>query len=239
VSCLVVSASICWVRELSGRVRVVVGVFAGIEGNVMAKRGRPPVEIILTGNERRQLESWVRRHSTAQNLAMRCKIVLACADRGELTGKQIAVRVGCNPATVSKRRRRFAVHRLDGLLDEPRPGAVRTIGDDVVEQIVVDTLESVPKDATHWSTRSMAARQGVSRQTVSEIWRAFGLNRARSTSTRSHPDPQLVAKIRDVVGLSMHPPVNAAVFAVDEKPQIQGLNRAARMLPGSNQRAFA
>ena len=136
----------------------------------MAKRGRPPVEITLTGNERRQLESWARRHSTAQNLAMRCKIILLCSE-STLTGKEIAGKVGCNPATVSKWRQRFAEKRLDGLIDEPRPGAVRTISDDVVEQVVIDTLESAPKDATHWSTRSMAERHGISHQTVSEIWR--------------------------------------------------------------------
>jgi len=205
----------------------------------MAKRGRPAAEITLTGNERRQLESWARRHSTAQSLAMRCKIVLLCAGPEELTGKQIAAKVGCNPATVSKWRRRFAKQRLDGMIDEPRPGAARTIGDDVVEQIVIDTLESTPKNATHWSTRSMAERHGISRQTVSEIWRAFGLKPWEIDEFKISPDPQLVAKIRDIVGLYMNPPVNAAVFAVDEKPQIQALNRTAPMLPmmpGSNQR---
>jgi transposase-like protein/transcriptional regulator with XRE-family HTH domain len=186
----------------------------------MATRGRPPVQITLTGTERRQLQSWARRHSTAQNLAMRCKIVLACADTG-LTGQQIAAQVGCNPVTVSKWRKRFAERRLDGLIDEPRPGAARTIGDDVVEQVVIDTLETVPKDATHWSTRSMAERHGISRQTVSEIWRAFGLKPWEIDEFKISPDPQLVEKIRDIVGLYMNPPVNAAVFAVDEKPQIQ------------------
>ena len=196
----------------------------------MAKRGRPAAEITLTGNERRQLESWARRHSSSQALAMRCKIVLLCED-ASLTGKEIAGKVGCNPATVSKWRRRFAERRLDGLIDEPRPGAVRTIGDDVVEQIVIDTLESTPPDATHWSTRSMAARHGISRQTVSEIWRAFGLKPWEVDEFKISPDPQLVDKIRDIVGLYMNPPVNAAVFAVDEKPQIQALNRTAPMLP--------
>ena len=186
----------------------------------MAKRGRPAAEITPTGNERRQLESWARRHSTAQSLALRCKIVLACAGPEESTGKQIAGQVGCNPATVSKWHRRFAEQRLDGLIDEPRPGAARTIGDDVVEQIVIDTLETNPKDASHWSTRSMAERHGISRQTVSEIWRAFGLKPWEIDEFKISPDPQLVAKIRDIVGLYMNPPVNAAVFAVDEKPQI-------------------
>jgi len=196
----------------------------------MAKRGRPPVAITLTGTERRQLESWARRHSTAQNLAMRCRIVLACADPS-LSGRQIADKVGCSTVTVSKWRKRFAAHRLDGLIDEPRPGAVRTIGDDVVEQVVIDTLESAPKDATHWSTRSMADKHGISRQTVSKIWRAFGLKPWEIDEFKISPDPQLVEKIRDIVGLYMNPPVNAAVFAVDEKPQIQALNRTAPMLP--------
>ena len=196
----------------------------------MAKRGRPAAEITLTGIERRQLESWARRHSSAQALAMRCKIVLACADP-ELTGRQIADRVGCNPATVSKWRKRFAIDRVDGLIDEPRPGAQRTISDDVVEQVVIDTLETAPADATHWSTRSMAQRHGISRQTVSEIWRAFGLKPWEIDEFKISPDPQLVDKIRDIVGLYMNPPVNAAVFAVDEKPQIQALNRTAPMLP--------
>ena len=137
----------------------------------MAKRGRPPVEIKLTGTERRQLESWARRHSTAQNLARRCKIILACAEP-EMTAQQVADTVGCGASTVTKWRKRFAEKRLDGLLDEPRPGAVRTVSDDTVEQVVIDTLETAPKDATHWSTRSMAERHGISRQTVSKIWRA-------------------------------------------------------------------
>jgi len=196
----------------------------------MAKRGRPTVEIILTGTERRQLESWARRHSSAQSLALRCKIILACS-YPELSRQQIADRVGCNPATVTKWRKRFGEYRLDGLIDEPRPGAARTISDDVVEQVVIDTLETAPRDATHWSTRSMAARHGISRQTVSEIWRAFGLKPWEIDEFKISPDPQLVEKIRDIVGLYMNPPVNAAVFAVDEKPQIQALNRTAPMLP--------
>ena len=141
----------------------------------MAKRrGRPPVEIQLTGNERRQLQSWARRHSSAQNLAMRCKIVLLCED-ASLTGGEIARRVGCNPATVSKWRKRFAEHRLEGLIDEPRPGAARTIGDDVVEQVVIDTLETTPTNATHWSTRSMAQRHGIWHRGAAQDRRAFGL----------------------------------------------------------------
>ncbi len=162
--------------------------------------------------------------------------MLACAGPEELTGKQIAAKVGCNPATVSKWRRRFAEQRLDGLIDEPHPGAARKIGDSVVEQVEIDTLETTPKDATHWSTRSMAERRGISRQTVSENWRAFGLKSWEVDEFKISPDPQLVAKIRDIVGLYMNPPVNAAVFAVDEKPQIQALNRTAPMMPTTSQR---
>ena len=196
----------------------------------MPKTGRPTVEITLSAAERRQLESWARRHSSAQALALRCRIVLACADP-ELSRQQIADQVGCNPSTVTKWRKRFARDRLDGLVDEPRPGAARSIGDDVVEQVVIDTLESAPADATHWSTRSLAAKHGISHQTVAEIWRAFGLKPWRQDEFKISPDPQLVEKIRDLVGLYMNPPVNAAVFAVDEKPQIQALNRTAPTLP--------
>ncbi len=146
----------------------------------MARRGRPPVEIHLTGNERRQLQSWARRHSSSQALAMRCKIVLLCEDPS-LTGAEIAAKVGCNPATVSKWRKRFAESRLDGLIDEPRPGAARTIGDDVIEQVVVDTLETTPPDATHWSTRSLAARHGISHQRT--VWTDL----ASASSTPSEP----------------------------------------------------
>jgi hypothetical protein len=181
----------------------------------MAKRSRPPVEITLTCTERRQLQSWARGHSCAQNLAMRCKIILLCEDPA-LTGAEIAAKVGCNPATVSQWRNRFGAPRHDGLIDEPRPAAARTIGDDVVEQIVIDTLETTPIDATNWSTRSRAERHEISRQTVSEIWRASGLKPWEIDEFKISPDPQLVEKIRDIVGLYMNPPVNAAAFAVDD-----------------------
>jgi transposase len=145
-------------------------------GSAMARRGRPATEITLTSTERRQLERWARRGCGGETVAKRCEIILACAHPAGLTGRQIADRVGCNPATVSKWRQRFAERRLEGLVDEPRPGARRTIGDDVIEQVVVDTLEATPPDATRWSTRSMAERHGISRQKVSEIWRDFDLN---------------------------------------------------------------
>jgi len=169
---------------------------------------------------------------------LRSRIVLACAD-GDTHG-EIAARLGCNPVTVSKWRRRFAAERLDGLADAPRPGAARTIGDDVIEAVVVETLESTPPDATHWSTRGLAAKHGISHQTVAEIWRAFGLKPWRQDSFKVSPDPDLVEKIRDLVALYMNPPVAAMVFAVDEKPQIQALNRTAPtlpMLPTTPQRA--
>jgi transposase len=195
----------------------------------MARRGRPTVEITLTGNERQTLERWARRHSSAQALALRCRIVLACAEGR--TDREVASELSVNPVTVSKWRHRFADERLDGLTDAPRPGATRTIGDDVVEAIVVETLESAPADATHWSTRELAKRHGISRQSVSEIWRAFGLKPWREDSFKVSPDPLLVEKIRDIVGLYLNPPVAAVVFALDEKPQIQAINRTAPTLP--------
>jgi transposase/transposase-like protein/transcriptional regulator with XRE-family HTH domain len=193
----------------------------------------------LSENERATLQRWARRHSSSQALALRCRIVLACAD-GDRTRDEIASEVGCNPATVTKWRHRFAADRLDGLVDAPRPGAARTIGDDVIEAIVVETLETAPENATHWSTRDLAAKHGISHQTVAEIWRAFGLKPWRQDSFKVSPDPELVEKIRDLVALYMNPPVAAAVFAVDEKPQIQALDRTAPtlpMLPTTPQRA--
>ncbi len=195
----------------------------------MAQRGRPVAVIELTGSERKTLTSWARRQSTAQALALRSKIVLQAADGA--TNKQIAANVGCHPVTVGKWRNRFVADRLDGLLDAPRPGAARTITDDQVEAIVIDTLETTPPDATHWSTRSLAAKHGLSHETISQIWKAFGLQPWRQDEFKISPDPLLVDKIRDIVGLYMSPPVSAAVFCVDEKPQIQALNRTAPTLP--------
>jgi transposase len=135
----------------------------------MARRGRPTVEIKLSGNERKTLERWARRHSSAQSL---CRIVLACAEGR--TNEDIAAELRIHPVTVSKWRKRFAADRLDGLVDAPRAGAVRTVSDDTIEAVVVDTLETAPPDATHRSTQGLAAKHGISRQTVPEIWRAFG-----------------------------------------------------------------
>ncbi len=200
--------------------------------------GRPTVAITLSAEERQTLERWARRHSSSQALALRCRIVLACAEGR--TSKDVAADLKTHPVTVSKWRHRFASERLDGLVDAPRPGAERTIGDDVIEAVVVDTLESAPPDSTHWSTRTLAKKHGISRETVREIWSAFGLKPWRQDSFKVSPDPLLVEKIRDLVGLYVNPPVAAAVFAIDEKPQIQALNRTAPtfpMLPGTPERA--
>ena len=196
----------------------------------MARRGRPTVPITLSAEERETLQRWARRHSSSQALALRCRIVLACSE-GDRTRDEVAAEVGCNPATVTKWRHRFVTDRLDGLVDAPRPGAARTIGDDVIEAVVVETLETAPENATHWSTRDLAAKHGISHQTVAEIWRAFGLKPWRQDSFKVSPDPELVEKIRDLVALYMNPPVAAAVFALDEKPQIQALDRTAPTLP--------
>jgi transposase len=204
----------------------------------MAQRGRPTVAIELTDDERDTLGRWARRHSSSQALALRCRIVLGAAEG--LTNTAIAHREGCHPVTVSKWRHRFAEDRLEGLVDAPRPGAQRTVTDDIVEAVVVDTLESAPKDATHWSTRGLADKHGISKTTVAEIWRAFGLQPWKQDSFKVSPDPELVEKVRDIVGLYLNPPDAAAVFAVDEKPQIQALDRTAPtlpMLPTTPQRA--
>ena len=204
----------------------------------MTTRGRPTPSIELSEAERETLQRWVRRHSSAQALAQRSRIVLACAE-GQ-TNHEVAAGERVNPATVSKWRRRFAADRLEGLVDAPRPGAQRTIADETIEAVVVDTLESTPGQDSHWSTRGLAAKHGISKTTVAEIWRAFGLKPWKQDSFKVSPDPDLVEKVRDLVGLYMNPPDAAAVFAVDEKPQIQALDRTAPtlpMLPTTPQRA--
>ena len=195
----------------------------------MGQAGRPTVAIELTEYEEETLRRWARRHSSSQALALRSKIVLGLA--AGATGTKVAADLGCSDRTVTKWRHRFALDRLDGLVDAPRPGAERRVSDEVVEAVVVDTLETAPEDATHWSTRGLAAKHGISRQTVSEIWRAFGLKPWRQDEFKVSPDPDLIEKVRDIVGLYLDPPVAAAVFAVDEKPQIQALNRTAPILP--------
>jgi transposase len=180
----------------------------------------------------------VRRPKSAQALAQRSRIVLAAAEG--LRNTEIAARLGIHRGMAAKWRSRFAERRLEGLLDEPRPGRPRTIDDARVEEVIVRTLETTPKDATHWSTRSLAAELGLSQSAVSRIWRAFGLQPHRSESWKLSRDPQFVAKVRGVVGLYLDPPERAVVLCVDVKSQIQALDRTAPilpMLPGTPQRA--
>ena len=184
---------------------------------------------MLTGDERRTLENWVRRRSTAQGLALRARIVLACAQGG--SNVAVAARLGVSRTTVCKWRARFLRDRLDGLPDEPRPGVPRTITDAQVEEVVVRTLEEVPDGSTHWSKRELARQMGISATSVHRIWRAFGLQPWRTETFKISPDPLLIDKIRDVAGLYLAPPANAVVFSVDEKPQIQALERTAPVLP--------
>jgi transposase len=195
----------------------------------MARRGRPTPVLVLTEDERETLERWARRPKSAQALALRCRIVLACATGA--TNQQVAADVGVHPTTVGKWRTRFVERRLDGLHDEPRPGAPRTITDADVERVIVKTLEETPADATHWSTRSMAKAAGMSQTAVSKIWRAFGLKPHLAESFKLSPDPQFIDKVRDIVGLYLNPPDAAVVLCVDEKSQIQALDRTAPILP--------
>ena len=189
----------------------------------------PVVSIELSGPEREQLESWSRRQRTANSLAQRSRIVLLVAD-GLRTG-EVAERLGVHRNTVAKWRRRFEAERLDGLVDEPRPGRPRTVTDSDVDAVITRTLESEPRDATHWSTRSMAAEIGLTQSAVHRIWRAFGLQPHRAETFKLSRDPQFVAKVRDVVGLYLNPPERAVVLCVDEKSQIQALDRTQPILP--------
>src|SRR5438132_5609125 len=185
--------------------------------------------LVLSEDERQMLENWAKRRKTAQGLALRARIVLACAEGRSNTA--VAARLGVDRATVRKWRTRFLARRLGGLGDEPRPGVPRTISDAQVEEVVVRTLEEVPEGATHWSKRELARRVGISPTSVHRIWRAFGLQPWRTETFKISPDPLLIDKIRDVVGLYLAPPASAAVFCVDEKPQIQALERTAPVLP--------
>jgi transposase len=193
------------------------------------RTGRPKDALILTGEERRRLESLAHRSRSAAAVARRARIILACADGTD--NKVVARRVHVTPATVSKWRGRFVRERLEGLYDEPRPGAQRTITDEQIEAVVTQTLETTPRGATHWSTRSMAKAVGLNRMAISRIWRSFGLQPHRSETFKLSNDPLLVEKVRDIVGLYLNPPTHAAVFCVDEKPQIQALDRTQPLLP--------
>jgi len=191
--------------------------------------GRPTPPVILTVDERETLEQWARRPKTAQALAQRARIVLACAT--EHTNGDIALAAGVTRQTVGRWRARFAQKRLQGLLDEPRPGAPRKILDAEVERVVRLTLESMPRDATHWSTRAMATRCGLSQTAISRIWRAFALQPHRVKTFKLSKDPLFIDKVRDIVGLYLDPPDKALVLCVDEKSQIQALDRTQPVLP--------
>ena len=201
------------------------------------RTGRPKAELILTEQERRELQSLARRSRTAPQPARRARIVLACASG--VDNQTVAKRTRVSPQTVGKWRARFIERRLDALLDEPRVGAPRKISDQQVEDVIVRTLESTPKGATHWSTRGMAQATGLSHMAISRVWRAFGLQPHRSETFKLSPDPQLVDKVRDIVGLYIDPPEHAVVLCVDEKSQIQALERTQPLLlmsPGQVER---
>jgi transposase len=184
---------------------------------------------VLDEQQREVLERWARRPNSAQALALRCRIVLAAA-AGE-SSQDIAACLDCSRQTVSKWRARFARRGLDGLHDEPRPGKPRQIGDEEIERVIVTTLEQQPPNATHWSTRSMAQATGMSQSSISRIWRAFGLKPHQTEAFKLSPDPQFIDKVRDIVGLYLNPPDAAVVLCVDEKSQIQALDRSAPVLP--------
>jgi transposase len=195
----------------------------------MARTGRPKAPLTLTEDERQTLTRWSRRAKSSQALALRCRIVLACATGA--TNKQVAAELGVSLPTVGTWRSRLVARRLEGLVDEPRPGAPRTITDEQVEQVVVATLEETPTDATHWSRASMAKRSGLSRSTIGRIWKAFGLKPHLTDTFKLSSDPQFIEKVRDVVGLYLDPPERALVLCVDEKSQIQALDRSQPVLP--------
>jgi transposase len=190
---------------------------------------RPMAELLLSDDENQTLKTWASRPKSTQRLATRARIVLACSEG--LDNKSVAARLGVCAATVGTWRRRFVERRLEGLADEPRPGAPRSISDADVERVVTRTLETKPKAATHWSTRGMAQAEGLSLSSVGRIWRAFGLKPHRTKSFKLSTDPYFVEKVRDVVGLYMSPPERAIVLCVDEKSQVQPLDRTQPLLP--------
>jgi transposase len=195
----------------------------------MARTGRPKAVLTLTDAERSQLVSWSRRAKSSQALALRSKIVLACADGAD--NAAVAAGLRCAAVTVGKWRRRFIQARLDGLVDEDRPGRPASITLDQVEEVLVATLESKPGNATHWSRTSMAAKSGLSRSTIGRIWKDFGLQPHRVDGFKLSTDPLFVEKVVDVVGLYHNPPEKAVVLCVDEKSQIQALDRSQPVLP--------
>ena len=203
------------------------------DDSVVARRGRPTAELVLTEEECETLTRWARRRNSAQALALRSRIVLSCAEG--LSNKEVAARERVSQPTVGKWRRRFVEARCDGLVDEPRPGRPASVTAEQVEDVVVTTLESVPTNATHWSRKSMAERAGLSKSTIGRIWKAFELQPHRSEHFKLSTDPLFVEKVYDIVGLYLNPPEAAVVLCVDEKSQIQALARsqpAFPMMPG-------
>ncbi|MGZ5153968.1 MAG: IS630 family transposase [Burkholderiales bacterium] len=193
------------------------------------RTGRPKPELVLSVEENTQLVEWTRRHKTSQALALRSRIILACAQK--VPNSEVARQLRVDPKTVGKWRSRFVERRLDGLLDEPRPGTPRKLDDVRIERLIATTLNERPRDATHWSTRSLALKVGFSQSTVTRVWRAFGLQPHRAETFKLSTDPLFIDKVRDIVGLYMNPPVNALVLSVDEKSQIQALDRTQPILP--------
>jgi transposase len=191
--------------------------------------GRPTQPLNLTSAEKEKLSMLARRPKSAQAAALRARIVLACAEG--LNNKAVAEKLHITGATVCKWRERFRLHRLEGLLDEPRSGAPRSISDAQVEEVVTQTLESMPDHSTHWSTRLMAQKTGLSQTAIVRIWHAFGLQPHRVENFKFSKDPQFVEKVRDIVGLYLNPPDRAIVLSVDEKSQVQALNRTQPILP--------
>jgi transposase len=196
---------------------------------MLMRTGRPIAPLSLTVEERETLERWARRPKSAQALAQRSRMVLECAVGQPHT--VVAKQLGLTHQTVGKWRQRFVARRLDGLLDEPRPGAPRQVGDAQIERVVRLTLESTPAAATPWSTRAMAKRSGLSQTMISRSWRAFALRPQRVEGFKLSKDPLFIEKVRDIVGLYLEPPDRALVLCVDEKAQIQALARSQPLWP--------
>lgn len=193
------------------------------------QRGRPKAKLVVAPSERTALERFTKRRKTAQALACRARIILLSATG--LTNQVVAEKLDITPQMVAKWRSRFIEKRLDGILDEPRSGRPRKVGDEQIERVIVRTLESTPRDATHWSVRSMAKASGLKPNTIYRIWRAFSLQPHRTETFKLSADPLFIEKVRDIVGLYLHPPQKAVVLCVDEKSQVQALDRTQPLLP--------